>query len=75
MDDLPTAAPRPPSDRGQGRKPISESGEIMRNRTVRMTDDDWADCGLVAGDTDRSDWIRGQIAKAKRAMLRAQSRG
>lgn len=46
----------------------------MRNRTVRMTDADWHDCGLVAGG-DRSDWIRGQIAKAKRAMLRAQSRG
>ena len=66
--------PRPHSDRGQGRKAIAASGEVMRNRAVRMTDQDWADCALVAGDGDRSDWIRRQIAKAKRALVRAQAK-
>jgi len=49
------------SDRGQGRKPINPSGELMKARAVRMTDEEWAKCLLLGG----SAWIRAQVKKAK----------
>lgn len=52
---------RPPSDRGQGRKPTSASGELMKNRILRMTDAEWAKCRQLGGAA----WVREQISKAK----------
>ena len=52
---------RPPSDRGQGRKPIDKSGELMRSRPVRMTDAQWAKCKALGGAA----WIRDRIERAK----------
>lgn len=52
--------PRPPSDRGQGRKPASASGELMKNRILRMTDAEWEKCKQLGGAA----WVREQINKA-----------
>lgn len=49
------------NDRGQGRKPLSKSGELMKARAVRMTDEEWAKCLRLGG----SAWLRKQVAKAK----------
>lgn len=53
--------PRPPSDRGQGRKPINKSGELMKARPVRMTDEEWAKCKDLGG----AKWIRDKINRAR----------
>lgn len=58
MEDKP---PRPPSDRGQGRKPISKTGERMKNRLIRMTDAEWEKCKRLGGAA----WVRERIAKAR----------
>lgn len=50
-----------PSDRGQGRKPISKNGELMKARPVRMTDAEWIKCRLLGGAA----WIREKIKRAK----------
>lgn len=47
--------------RGQGRKPLSQSGEKMKPRSVRMTDDEWAKCLRLGG----SEWVRQKIKRAK----------
>ena len=52
---------RPPNDRGQGRKPISKSGELMKSRPVRMTDEEWDKCKRLGG----ASWVRERIARAK----------
>jgi hypothetical protein len=52
---------RPPNDRGQGRKPISKTGELMKSRPVRMTDAEWEKCKRLGGAA----WLREKIAKAK----------
>lgn len=52
---------RPPNDRGQGRKPLHESGELMKARPVRMTDEEWEKCKRLGGAA----WIREKIRKAK----------
>ena len=52
---------RPPDDRGQGRKPISKTGELMKSRPVRMTDAEWEKCKALGGAA----WIRERIAKAR----------
>lgn len=54
---------RPPNDRGQGRKPISKTGETMRNRPVRMTDAEWEKCKALGGAA----WIRERIKLARLA--------
>jgi hypothetical protein len=54
---------KPPSDRGQGRKPLSPSGEAMKPRQIRMTDAEWAKCMALGGGA----WVRAQIKKAKDA--------
>jgi len=35
------------NDRGQGRKPLNASGELMKARAIRMTDAEWEDAKLV----------------------------
>lgn len=52
---------RPMSDRGQGRKPLSPTGEAMKPRQIRMTDAEWAKCIALGGAA----WVRKQIDKAK----------
>ncbi len=50
-----------PSERGQGRKPISKTGELMKSRPVRMTDAEWEKCKRLGGAA----WLREKINKAK----------
>lgn len=52
---------RPPSDRGQGRKPIDKDGELMRSRPVRMTDAQWEKCKRLGGAA----FLRKKIDQAK----------
>lgn len=49
------------NDRGQGRKPISPTGELMKPRQIRMTDAEWAKCLALGGAA----WVRERIKKAK----------
>ena len=35
------------SDRGQGRKPLSPTGELMKPRQIRMTDAEWEDAKFI----------------------------
>ena len=51
---------RPPSDRGQGRKPLSPSGELMKPRHIRMNDAEWAKCLALGGAA----WVREKIKRA-----------
>ncbi len=39
--------------RGQGRKPKSASGELMKSRAMRLTDAGWADVLLIGMDRVR----------------------
>jgi hypothetical protein len=48
-------------DHRRGRKPISKTGEIMRNRPVRMTDAEWEKCKRLGGAA----WVRARIRLAK----------
>lgn len=43
--------------RGQGRKPLSETGEVLKVRTIRLSDEDWKKCKLLGGSV----WIRARI--------------
>ena len=47
-------------DRGQGRKPISPTGETMKGRPIRMTDAEWDKCKALGGAA----WIRERIHEA-----------
>ena len=47
--------------RGQGRKPIAKDGELMRARTVRMTDEEWEKCKRLGGAA----WVRAKIKAAR----------
>lgn len=47
--------------RGQGRKPLAKSGEVMKPRAIRMTDAEWAKLLQLGG----SEWIRGKIKRAR----------
>ncbi len=38
---------RPMNDRGQGRKPLSKDGELMKSRPIRMTDAQWEDAKFI----------------------------
>lgn len=58
--------PRAPNDRGQGRKPISPTGEIMKPRQMRMTDEQWADAKLVGAPAIRS-FVTKQAKKMRKA--------
>jgi hypothetical protein len=48
------------SDRNQGRKPLSPSGELMKPRHIRMTDEEWAKCLALGGAA----WVRDKIKRA-----------
>jgi len=48
------------NDRGQGRKPLNESGELMKSRPIRMTDAEWAKCKTLGGAA----WVRDKIKRA-----------
>ena len=52
--------------RGQGRKPKSKTGELMKTRAMRWTDDGWADVLLIGMDR-----VRELVAK-EAAKLRKQ---
>jgi hypothetical protein len=47
--------------RGQGRKPIAASGELMKTRPVRMTGPEWAKCKRLGG----ASWVRAKIKAAR----------
>jgi hypothetical protein len=47
--------------RGQGRKPLAKTGELMKARPVRMTDEEWAKCKRLGGAA----WVRQRIDKAR----------
>lgn len=48
-----TDTKRPHNDRGQGRKPKSPTGEVMRPHAMRWTDSGWADVLYIGMDTVR----------------------
>jgi hypothetical protein len=49
-----------------GRKPMSKTGELMKPRQIRMTEQEWADARLV-GTTAIRAFVTKQAAKIKRA--------
>lgn len=55
-----TVQPRPPEDRGQGRKPLVE-GEETVTVSIRVTVSQRAKLALLGG----ADWVRKRIDKAK----------
>ena len=57
---------RPPSDRDQGRKPKSPSGEVMKTRAMRWTDAGWADVLLIGMDRVR-ELVRKEADKVRKA--------
>lgn len=56
---------RPPNDRGQGRKPKSATGEVMKPRLIRFTDSGWDDAKLIGMDRLR-DLVRRAAAKLRK---------
>jgi len=55
--------------RGQGRKPLSKTGELMKSRPVRMTDDEWEKCKRLGGAA----WVRAKIKAAREFVDKNQS--
>lgn len=47
--------------RGQGRKPLAKTGELMKARPIRMTNDEWEKCKLLGGAA----WVRAKIKAAR----------
>lgn len=47
--------------RGQGRKPLAKSGEVMKPRAIRMTDAEWEKLLKLGG----SEWVREKIKRAR----------
>lgn len=73
MTTPPAKAPRPPNDRGQGRKPISKSGALTNPHTMSFTDSEWENAGKLAteaGAPHRTAWFRTQIVKGMKALKR-----
>jgi hypothetical protein len=62
-----TTEKRPPSDRGQGRKPISPSGEAMTNRVVRFDDELWSWCKVFGGGA----FIRETLSREVQKRIKA----
>ena len=56
---------RPPNDRGQGRKPKSASGELMKTRAMRWTDSGWADALAIGMDRVR-ELVKKDAEKARK---------
>lgn len=52
------------NDRGQGRKPLNPSGELMKPRAIRMTDAEWEDAKLVGTQAIR-EFVTKQARKLK----------
>ena len=46
--------------RNQGRKTITKTGEVMKSRPIRMTDDEWEKCKRLGGAA----WVRMKIKMA-----------
>ena len=46
--------------RGQGRKAIAHTGELMKARPVRMTEEQWQKCKALGGAA----WVRRMIDEA-----------
>lgn len=46
--------------RGQGRKPLAKTGEVMKSRPVRMTGEEWEKCKRLGGAA----WVRAKIKAA-----------
>lgn len=61
---------RPPNDRGQGRKPINASGELMQPRQIRMTDAEWADARSIGMSAIRA-FVTRRAAVLRRASAKA----
>lgn len=57
---------RPPSDRDQGRKTKSPTGEVMKTRAMRWTDAGWADVLLIGMDRVR-ELVRKEADKVRKA--------
>ena len=51
--------------RGQGRKPKSPSGELMKSRAMRWTDAGWADVLLIGMDRVR-ELVAKEAAKVRK---------
>jgi len=51
--------------RGQGRKPKSASGELMKSRAMRWTDAGWADALLIGMDRVR-ELVAKEAAKVRK---------
>ena len=47
--------------RGQGRKPLAKTGELMKAHPVRMTDEEWENCKRLGGAA----WVRAKIKAAR----------
>lgn len=60
------AGKRGGAGRGQGRKPLAKTGELMKSRPVRMTDAEWEDFKLVTPEKVRQ-WVVKQAAKLRKA--------
>jgi len=59
---MPTSKPeRGGAGRGQGRKPLAKSGELMKARPIRMTDGEWEKCKRLGGAA----WVRSRIKAAR----------
>ena len=56
--------------RGQGRKPLAKTGELMKARPLRMTDEEWAKCKRLGGAV----WVRAKIKAARETQRRAKGR-
>jgi len=56
-----TKSKRGGANRNQGRKTIDPGGEVMRHRSFKATNAEWAKCLQLGG----SAWIRAKIRAAK----------
>lgn len=59
------AAKRGGPGRGQGRKPKSKTGELMKSRAMRWTDAGWADVLLIGMDRVR-ELVAKEAAKVRK---------
>ena len=55
-------AQRGGAGRGQGRKPWAKTGELMKARPIRMTDEEWEKCKRLCG----ASWVRSRIKAARK---------
>lgn len=58
---MPSESKRGGAGRGQGRKPLAKTGELMKSRPVRMTDEEWEKCKRLGGAA----WVRAKIKGAR----------